>query len=134
MSPRRPSDFERERVVLTFDHPQVTGDTTYKIWQAPRPFVVVDVRYINPTGLVGDNTNAFAGFLKNGSNVVATLFNTDTNDSPAGASLAADTWVEGTISATYARGDADDVLSLLLDEDGAATLPAGRLVVEVIYP
>lgn len=134
--PRRPSDFEQERVVIVFDHPgSLTADTTYKFWQAPRPCKVTDVRYINPTGLAEHSTNAFAGSVKNGSTVVATLFDTDSDEAGADNSLAADTFVTGVIVAAAAVLAADDVLSLFLDEDaaGAATFPAGRLQVEVVY-
>lgn len=133
--PRRPSDFEQERVVIVFDHPgSLTADTTYKFWQAPRACKVVDVRYINPTGLAEDTVNAFAGSVKNGSTVVATLFDTD-SDEAGDNSLAANTFVTGVIVAAAAVLAADDVLSLFLDEDaaGVATLPAGRLQVEVVY-
>lgn len=132
MANRRPDHFEQERIVLTYDHAQATATTTVKLWKIPagRKFVVERVSYINPTGLVGDNTNAFAGTLQNGADVMATLFNTDTD--AGGASLAADTFVEGTLHATPANrwADAADVISLVLTETGTATLPPGRLVIE----
>lgn len=131
-APRNPNT--REPRTIPFDHPQVTATTTWKMWKVPagRKFRVTRASYINVTGLAADNTNAFAGTLQNGSTVVASLFNTDGNDVPAGASLAADTFVEGTLSATDASLvlAAGDILSLVVTEDGAATLPAGRLVVE----
>ena len=126
--------FEPQRFVLEYDHAAITASTTVKLFQVPagRKFVVERAKYINPTGLVGDATNAFKGEVKNGATLVASLFNTDTDDVPAGASLAADTFVEGTLAATAADRwfDADEIVSLVLTEDGTATLPAGRLVIE----
>lgn len=133
MANRPPNFAAAERVTMTFDHPAVTADTTWKFWKCPagRSFLVERASYINVTGLAGDPTDAFAGYLKNGSVVMATLFNTDTGDS-GGASLAANTFVEGTLSSTMSERwlAAADVLSMLADEDGTSSLPAGRLVVE----
>lgn len=124
--------FEPQRLVLSYDHDAVTANTTVKLFQVPagRKFVVERAKYVNPTGLVGDITNAFAGTVQNAATVMATLFNTDTD--AGGATLAADTFVDGTLSATAADRwlDADEVLSLVLTETGTATLPAGRLVIE----
>jgi len=131
--PRPPTVFQ-ERVVLSFDHPSVTATTTWKFHKAKgRSFRVDSVRYINPTGLTGDAANAFTGVLKNGATVVATIFNTETDN--GGATLTADTFVDGTLSATDANRvlAADDVLSLVATEVGTATLPAGRVVVEGRY-
>lgn len=132
-TPKRDQVTERERIVLTFDHPQVTATTAWKMWQCPtgRAFELERASYINVTGLAGDGTNAFAGTVQNAATVMATLFNTDTGDA-GGASLAADTFVEGVPSATLASRwlAAADVLSLVVTEDAAATLPAGRVVVE----
>jgi hypothetical protein len=130
--PRPPTPYQ-EKVVISYDHPQVTATTTWKIFKAKgRPFRIDSVRYINPTGLAADATNVFAGTLKNGSTVMATIFDTD---SDTGAALAADTFVDGTLSATQANRvlAADDVLSLVATEGGTATLPAGRVVVEGRY-
>lgn len=129
----RPKNPYQEKVVITYDHPQVTATTTWKIFKAKhRPFKVDSVRYISPTGLAADATNVFAGTLQNGSTVVATIFDTD---SDTGAALAADTFVDGTLSATPANRTlaADDVMSLVATEGGTATLPAGRVVVEGRY-
>ena len=130
---RRPEYFEAERMTMSYDHGALTGDTTVKLWKCPagRKFKLERASYINPTGLVGDATDAFAGYVKKGATVMATLFNTDTGDA-GGASLAADTFVEGALSATPADLwlDAADIISFLADEDGTQTLPAGRLVLE----
>lgn len=130
---RIPDTKYEEKVVMTFDHPAVTATTTWKVWKCPtgKSFVLDRASYISPAGLVGDATNAFLGEVKNGSTVMATLFNTDTDDA-GGASLAVDTFVEGTLSATAANLwlAAGDVISLVATEDATATLPAGRLVLE----
>lgn len=131
--PRMQNDKFEEKLVLSFDHASVSATTTWKFWKCPtgKSFVVDRAYYINPTGLAGDGTNAFAGDVKNGSTVMATIFNTDTGDA-GGASLAADTFVEGTLSATAASRwlAAGDIMSFVVTEDATAVLPAGRLVIE----
>lgn len=132
-NPNEPLRFDS----FEFDHPQITDTTTYK-FAPPVPtgqkFRVTRAAYHNVTGLAGDGTNAFAGTIQNAAVVMASLFNTDTGDA-GGASLAADTWVEGTLSATDASRvlAAGEALTLVLTEDGAATLPAGRVRVEGYY-
>lgn len=132
MNDKRPNSKLEEKVIIPFDHPSVVDTTTWKMWKCPvgKSFVVDRVSYINPTGLVGDIANNFSGALKKGATVMATLFNTDTD--AGGASLAANTFVEGALSATVAATwlAAGDELSLTVTEGGVATLPAGRLVVE----
>lgn len=134
MNARQPNK-RQERVVLVFEHGQLTATTTIKLFKARRRFHVDSVEYINPTGLAADATNAFRGEVKNGSTLVASIFNTDSNDDPAGAALPADTHVAGVLAASKPdRGLAKgDVLSLVLTEDGTATLPPGRLQVEGRY-
>jgi hypothetical protein len=121
---------ERRSKVVLKDHGQLTSTTTIKLFKATKRIRIDRVDYINPTGLVADNTNAFRGEIKNGSTLVCALFNTDGDDVPAGASLAADTFVTGTNGTAANRTLAkDDVLSLVFTEDGAATLPAGTVVI-----
>ncbi len=124
----------QERDSFSFDHPAVTADTTWKIWQAPRAFVIEWVRYINETGLAEDTTNVFAGSIKIGTTVAATIFDTD-SDAAGSNSLAANTFVAGALSAVAGAtvGAADDIVSLFADEGGSATLPAGRVIVGVRY-
>jgi hypothetical protein len=122
-------------------HGSIAADQVVRLDKIPAGMKVrVDhVQYVNPTGLVGDATNAFALFVKkngSGGTTVATVFNTDTDDVPAGASLAADTWVTATLTGT----DADrvlapgDTLDLFFDEDGNSTLPTdGRIVIRGRY-
>lgn len=131
---RRPIKAEQERVAFSYDHGAVTATTTVKLYKAPagRKFRLDRAVYVNPTGLAADNTNAFAGTIQNAATVMATLFNTDGDDNPAGAALAADTFVEGTLHSTDANRvlAAGEELSLVLTEDGTATLPAGRVYIE----
>lgn len=140
----RPNVTDRERLILPFDHPSVTATTTWKIWKVPtgRKFYVERVSYINPTGLTEDNSNNFAGAVRNGSVDIASLFNTDADLAPdTGASLAADTFVEGDLTPMLVFADATftaattDVVTItahgLLTGDGpfrvssSTTLPAG---------
>ena len=134
MNDKRPNKSLEEKLVLTFDHPSTAATKTWKIWKCPtgKSFVVDRVSYINPTGLTGDPTNAFNGDVKKAGTVMAAVFNTDTNDVPAGATLAADTFVEGTLSATAANTwlAAGDVMDFTATLEGTQTLPAGRVIVE----
>lgn len=136
MPAKRKNDFLQERVVLTFDHPAVTADTTWKLFKVPagRKLVVDQVDYLNPTGLAEDASNIFELSVKNGSTVVAGPLSTD-SAAATDASIVADTFTDVTISATAANRvlAAGDVLSLLADETGTATLPAGRIVVHARY-
>lgn len=131
---RQPDNKYEERVVLTYDHAALTDTTAVKLWKCPvgRTFVLERASYINPTGLAEDTTNTFAGDVKNGATVMASLFATDSDLAGADNSLAADTFVEGTLSSTATDLwlAAGDVLSVVFTEGGTATLPAGRLVIE----
>lgn len=133
MANRRPQLFEQERVTMTLDHASAAATATVKMWKVPagRRFRLTRASYINPTGLAGSATDAFVGTVQKGATVMATLFNTETDN--GGATLTADTFVEGTLSATAANqwGAADDVISFVATEVGTtATLPAGRVVIE----
>jgi len=133
MSTRRPDFFERELLTVSFDHPQVTATTTWKVYKVPvgKKLQLTRALYLNVTGLAGDGTNAFNGDIKKSSTVMATLFNTDTGD-VGGAALAANTFVEGALSATTANqwGAAADELTLVVTLEGSQTLPAGRVLLE----
>ena len=130
--PLRPNNVLQERLVFTVDHAQVTGDTTIKFWVVPagRSFRLDRAVYVNPTGLAEHADNWFEVAVKKGSTTMATI-NTDA-DGAGDNSIAADTFTTLTNSATPANlvAAAGDVLSLVLDETGTATLPAGKLVVE----
>lgn len=130
---RRDNELYSDRWTLGYDHGALTATTTVKLYKVPagRTLRLDRATYINPTGLAADNTNAFKGEIKNSTTLVASLFNTDGNDDPAGAALAADTFVEGTLAASadcvFAAGE---IVSVVFTEDGDATLPAGHLVLE----
>lgn len=133
MANRRPDHFERERVTISYDHASAASTSTFKFFKVPagRKLKIERVSYINPTGLAGSATDAFVGTVQKGATVMATLFNTETDN--GGATLTADTFVEGALSATAANqwGDAADVISFVATEVGStATLPAGRVVLE----
>lgn len=132
--PRRTEAYEAEKIgPVLFTHAAVTATTALKVYKVPanRSFRLTRAVYHNVTGLAADGTNAFAGTVQNGSTVAATLFNTDSGDA-GGAALAADTFVEGSLSATDADRifEAGEELSLVLTEDGTATLPAGTFTFE----
>lgn len=131
---RIPNNKFEEKMVMTYDHAALTSTTTVKLWKCPagKSFVLDRASYINPTGLAEDTTNTFKGEVKQGSVVMATLFATDSDLAGADNSLAADTFVEGTLSSTASDlwVDATELISIVFTEGGAATLPAGRLVLE----
>lgn len=134
MAPRQPNREIQERITITCDHAQLTGDLTVNLYDVPsgRQLKVERVRYINPTGLAEDASNYFAISVKNGSTVVAGPLSTDS----AGAgtnSIAADTFTAITVATDGSEVlDAGDVLSVLFDETGTATLPAGRVVIDAL--
>lgn len=81
-------------------------------------------------GTAVDLTGAGTGTHTLVLNVLSRLFNTDSDLTPdVGATLAADTFVEGSVTGTLWCA-AGDVISLVATEGGTATLPAGRLVIE----
>lgn len=126
--PKRPTT-EQDMLCLFIDHAQVTQDTTIKFFKnhSGRKFRVDKIHYNNPTGLVADVTNYFAIQVKNGSTVVGS-WSTLTG---AQGALAAGTTVDLVLNSTDANLvlAAGDELSLLLDETGTQTLPAGRVQV-----
>lgn len=130
--PRRKNDLLQERVVLAYDHVEVTGDLTVKLWKVPagRSFRLDRALYINPTGLAEDASNHFNVKVLKGSTIMA---NWSTDSDLAGTnSIPADTFIDLTLSSTDADtvAAAADVISLFLDETGTQTLPAGRVVLE----
>lgn len=112
------------------EHIAITATGSVKLFKATKRCIVDRIDYINPTGLAADPTNAFRVEIKNGSTVVAQIANTDTDDNPAGASIAANTFSTATNGTKAARTLAkDDVLDITFTEDGTATLPAGTVVI-----
>lgn len=127
-TPNKPNT---QRVTLPFtkEHGALTATETDKIFKARKRTKIERVDYINPTGLAADGTNAFSLDVKNGSTVVASVFNTDSGDT-GGAALAANTFLTATNGSATARTlAADDILTLVFTEDGTATLPAGTVVI-----
>ena len=128
-APRRANKHLQELVVLPYEHVSVTADTTVKLWTVPtgRQFRIDGAWYNNVTGLAVDVTNFFDIQVLKGSTVMAN-WSTETGEEGA---LVADTPVDLSLSATDANqvADAGDVIALKLDEDGTATLPAGRIVI-----
>jgi hypothetical protein len=127
MLPRLNADEYQQPFVLSYDHVQVTDDTTIKLCKIPtgKRVRVDKVQYVNPTGLTQDGTNYFTVKLLNGS-TVAYSWSTLTG---AQGTLTADTFVNLVASNTDADlvFGADAEMKLMLDESGTATLPAGRI-------
>lgn len=137
---RRENRFESERVTLVVDHAATSDDLSIKTYKVPagRSLKLVRAMYVNPTGLAAHNDNWFDISVKKGSTKMC-AWSTDgngtgINGAAAEGTIAADTFVELTKSSTAANlvAQAGDVLSLVLDETGTATLPAGKLVLEGI--
>lgn len=102
-----------------------------EILKARRKFRVIQVRYVNPTGLAVDATNFFDLQVKNGATVVA---NWSTETTVGEGALVAGTHVDFTLAAAADLVLAkDDVLSFNLAESGTQILPPGRLQVEGVY-
>lgn len=144
MLPRKSTDGElQELYFLAENHAQLTADDVVRLDKIPpgKKVRVEHVQYYNETGLALDPTNAMSlKLLKNSDaagagTLVASVFNTDTDDAPAGVALVADAWVTATLTATDADRvfSAGDTLDLFFDEDGAVTLPPGRIVIRGKY-
>jgi hypothetical protein len=105
--------------------------TLVEIFKPRGRFLVEQVRYVNPTGLAVHATNFFDIQVKNGATVVAN-WSTETGEEGA---LVADTHVDFTLSVVDGALvlEADDVLSVNLEENGTQTLPAGRFQIEGRY-
>lgn len=131
---RRSDDLRAEKWTYPYSQAAMAAGGTVKLYKVPtgRTLRLDRVSYINPTGLTGDNTNAMMAEIKNGSTQACLIFNTDTNDATPGVSLAVNTFVEGTLSATDSARvfQAGDIVSFVVTEDGDTTLPAGQLVLE----
>lgn len=119
----------QERVALQRDHNGGATTFTIAVLKVPtgKRLRVDSVEYFTDATLAQDNTNSFAGLLKNGSTTVATLFDTGTG----GATITANTAAAATLSATDASLvlAAADTLTAVFTETGNSTLPAGRLMI-----
>ncbi len=131
--PRRVSQAVQERVTVPFSHGSAAATTTAKLWKTPpgRAARVDRVRYVNPTGLVGNASNFFDVQIRTPTPTVAAKWSTST---AAESTLAANTIVSLTPSATDANrvipADTDVELNLALT--GTQTLPAGSGVIEFL--
>lgn len=122
--PRR----QRAPFCVTVEHAQVTADTTIKFLKLPSDqgrLRITRVDYYNQTGLAADASNTFKVQLKAGSTLIAEW---DTTTGQDGA-ITADTFLSLPLESGATIVDASSVLSLVLDETGTQTLPAGRLTV-----
>lgn len=121
----------REPFSLPFSHAQVTADTLAQLIKAPadRFLVLERVDYVNPTGLAAHATNFFNLKMQSAGPVVHA--NWSTEDTAEGA-LVAGTYVAFTLGANPVVPPGG-VLSLNLDEDGTATLPAGNGTIHGYY-
>lgn len=128
--PRRIDPNRAEKVMIPFAHGSVTADTTVKLWTVPsgRSLRITRVWYNNPTGLAQDASNTFNIKITDGTNIAASW---DTTTGAQGT-LTADTPVDLVLSATDANRviAENEVVTLLLDETGTATLPAGVGMIE----
>lgn len=130
MAPKRPSAFQDERFVLSFSLASASGDTTLKLFKGRRRFQIDQVRYVNPTGLATSASNYFNLRVLIGATLAAN-WSTETGEE---GTIAADTFVDlVNASAEDRLGALDAVISINLDETGAATLPAGQLQIEGKY-
>jgi hypothetical protein len=131
---RREDTLLQERVLLPYDHAQVTADTTVKLWQVPagRKFRLDRVYYNNPTGLAVDASNFYNIAVQKNDGVTPVVMANHSTETGEEGTLTGDTPVELVLAADGAArvADAGDDIELLLDEDGTATLPAGRVVIE----
>lgn len=121
----------RELFQIHLDNASLAADTTVVLDTPVRRFRVVQGRYYNATGLAEDVTNFFNIKVLLGA-VIAANWSTETGQE---GTIAAATTV--TLSAPSDISDAaavgGTVLSVLYDETGTATLPAGRLVLDCEY-
>lgn len=128
--PPREAETSQERLHIPFSHAQLTANLAGKFaYLVPvgRTFVLDRVVYVNPTGLAADTANTFKLEVKNGATLMSLVFNTDSNDTPAGAALVANTPVEVSSDAEIPSRVAAAGESITLDftEEGTATLPEG---------
>lgn len=113
---------------ISFDHPQITATTTWKFGKQRFPTKVKAVRYFSLAGLATHADNWFTGVLKNGSTVISSIFDTDTTGAAITAATTADGALEAAPDTTLAAGDE---LSLVATMGGTATLPYGRVEVDL---
>jgi hypothetical protein len=123
--------YQTERFSLgPFTHAQVTETTSAKLFDASRPMQIDRVMYLNPTGLADHADNWFKVELQKGTSTVIATWHTDTG---ADEDIPADTPFDLNLVAAASKLAVGDVVKLVLTEGGAATLPAGHVVIEGRY-
>lgn len=134
---RRAQTFFHDKVVLAYDHVEVTADLTVKLAKMDRAFRLDKAQYINVTGFAAHSTDYYTIKVLKTSTVMASWSAQTTGGSPGGqGSITANTFMDLVLSSTDADlvTAADEVLSLFLDRASpAATLPAGRIVLHGRY-
>lgn len=126
----RDNKFLKGEFVLTWDHAAATADATDKIYKLGRAFRIDRVKYLNVTGLVQDGTNFF--------NVRVQIAGSDaanwSSETGQEGTIPVNDWVDMSDGLDADRvGEADDEITLFMDEDGDTTLPAGRVQIEGRY-
>ena len=128
--PLFPNDGNSTQAPYPYAHASLTASLTEEIFRAPADMRVVSAWYGNPTGLAQSGTNSFAlSLVKTGGVTVATGANTATVAIPAGGFTAMS--LSAVAGATIIKRG--EVLSFVATETGTATLPAGRLNIELAY-
>lgn len=131
---RRKQVLTDERWSHTFDHAALTATLAAKRYKVPagKTLRIERILYVNPTGLAADNTNTFRLEIFNGANLVSLVFNTDGNDVPAGAALAANTYIDQAPTGVAANQvfAGGDTVTATFTLEGTQTLPAGTLILE----
>lgn len=125
----------QEPFEFSMPHLAVTTTTTFKLRKMNRAFVVTEVQYLSLAGLAEDATNWYTIGVKVGSNVICALADTDSDAAGADNSIAANTWIDGTLVTTagYLNGAADDEITAVATKGGTQTLPIGTFVVKGFY-
>lgn len=127
---RRSNEFLSTESWYPYTHAALTATTSEEVFKATRRMRVLGASYGNATGLAQSGTNSFAlSLVKTGGVTVATGANTASVAIPAGGFTA--------MSMSAVNGavilEPGDVLSFVATETGTATLPAGRLNIELAY-
>ena len=130
MATRRKDRYRSEKITLSLDPASTAASTSVKLYTVPagRKLRVTRVFYNNPTGLAGNAGNFYTIQVLN---AALQAFSWSTSTAAQGT-LTADTPVELVKNATDANAvlPAGTVLSYAQTLTGAATLPAGRVVIE----
>lgn len=128
--PKRKARFLSEPRQISLDHASTAASLTTKVWKVPagRSFRIRRVFYNNPTGLAANASNYFDIRALNAA-LIAAKWSTQTG---VDGTLTADTPVDLVNSATDSNLvlPAGTTLSFAFILTGAATLPAGRVVLE----